>query len=71
MDNIAILKKDLYVAVISNGSATQKERAIETAQTAFEWCVSHIGQSTTTGEQIATVIEVPIKRVGRPKKADK
>lgn len=71
MDSIATLKKDLYVAVISNGSATQKEKAIETAQKAFEWCVSHIGQSTTTGDQLAQVIEAPKKRLGRPKIADK
>lgn len=63
MDFIATLKKDLYVAVISNGSATQKEKAIETAQKAFEWCVSHLGKAEDNA---------PVKRMGRPpKNADK
>lgn len=42
---IAILKKDIYTAVVANGSLAQKERAIETSKAVFDWCVAPVGQA--------------------------
>ena len=36
MDN-ATIKKDIFVAIISNGSMSQKERWKETAIQAYDW----------------------------------
>lgn len=41
----ATLKKDLFVSIISGGSIVQKERCIETAQKAYEWCTLDVGQA--------------------------
>ncbi len=37
--DIAKIKKDIFVAVISNGSMHQKENWKETAQAAYEWVI--------------------------------
>lgn len=42
---IAILKKDIFTAVIANGSLFQKERAIDTSKAVFEWCISPDGKA--------------------------
>ena len=46
MDNnlIANLKKDIYTAVISNGSLEQKNNAIKISEDVFQWCVKDLGQ---------------------------
>ncbi len=57
-DNLkAIIKKDIFVAVISNGSMVQKENWEHTAQKAFDFCTSHTDKPKS-----------PVKKT---KKADK
>jgi len=46
MDNFLVsLKKDLYIAIVSNGSMEQKANAITTAQKAYDWCIAGQGQA--------------------------
>lgn len=47
---IATLKKDIFTAVIANGSLVQKERAIETSKAVFDWCVAPLGQAQAPRE---------------------
>lgn len=69
----ANLKKDIFVAVISNGSIQQKQNWKGTCESAYEFCTSHLDKgAATSGESLARVIKAaPPKRRGRPKKADK
>ncbi len=59
--DIATIKKDIFVAVINNGSNNQKERWKETAQEAYEW-VCESGNNGT--------VKAPLKRRRRRKVAD-
>ena len=36
----AIIKKDIFVAIVSNGSTAQKECWKQTAQEVFEWVMA-------------------------------
>jgi hypothetical protein len=72
MDNFLVsLKKDLYIAIVSNGSMVQKENAIATAQKAYEWCIASQGQAETTSDSELQRIKVDAPRRGRPKNTDK
>lgn len=55
----ALLKKELFCAVIANGSMIQKENAIGTAQKAYEWCLDHVGQAQ------APTTDIPAVRISR------
>ena len=59
--DIALLKKDLYIGIISNGSTEQKNNVLRTASYAFDFCTSHLDKAA----------EQDAPRRGRPKKADK
>lgn len=58
--DIALLKKDLYIGIISNGSTEQKNNVLRTASDAFDFCTSHLEKASP---------DAP--RRGRPKNADK
>lgn len=55
---LAKIKKDLFVGILSTGSNYQKERAFDVTKEVYDWCVCHIRHE-----------EEPSRR-GRPKKAD-
>lgn len=45
---LANLKKDIFTAVISNGSIDQKQRALETSKEVLSWCVEGMDKQASS-----------------------
>lgn len=41
---LAKIKASIFNAVISSGSMQQKEKALDVAKEAYQWCTDHIAQ---------------------------
>lgn len=57
----AVLKKDLFCSIIANGSAMQKENAIDASEKAYQWCVSHIGQAPVAPNNVSPAVRTSRK----------